>query len=315
MNRTKLLYARASATAIAAAFALSSTSVLAQDAQQAQPAPIDSAPAVAPTPAPAAEPTIAPSDTSSVVPSATDSTPAPAVKAKSTTIKRTSTMKRPVHVATAAKPATSVTKSVSRTVATRGAAPAATQVATAAPAAPPQVSQSAVNPIVDVNRAPVSTAQAKPGKKKDDTPIIAAGGALAFLALGGAAVGLSRRKREDEDMLDEQPLSDERVRTAEPAADPIFEQEPAMIAPEASAFSWGARPADQSDRKPGETWVERAYRGPSAENPSLSLRKRLKRAAFFDKRDREVAAGEAQPVEVDAGLPESMAESREPEFA
>ncbi len=40
----------------------------------------------------------------------------------------------------------------------------------------------------------------------------------------------------------------------------------------------------------------------------MSLKKRLKRAAFFDKRDREVADGEAEPVDSDAGLPEAAAD-------
>jgi hypothetical protein len=90
-----------------------------------------------------------------------------------------------------------------------------------------------------------------------------------------------------------------------------------MIAPEVSAFAWGnsqpaAQPAadDESDRLPGESWVERAYRGPSPANPSVSLRARLKRAAFFDKREREVAQGTAEPVEADAGLPEAMVEEQ-----
>jgi hypothetical protein len=57
-----------------------------------------------------------------------------------------------------------------------------------------------------------------------------------------------------------------------------------------------------------ESHVDRAMRGPTPDNPSLSLKKRLKRAAFFDQREREVAAGEAEPVDLDAGLPEAMAE-------
>ena len=57
-----------------------------------------------------------------------------------------------------------------------------------------------------------------------------------------------------------------------------------------------------------ETHVDRAMRGPTPDNPSLSLKKRLQRAAFFDKRDREVAAGQAEPVDPDAGLPEAMTE-------
>lgn len=57
-----------------------------------------------------------------------------------------------------------------------------------------------------------------------------------------------------------------------------------------------------------ESHVDRAMRGPTPDNPSLSLKTRLKRAAFFDKREREVAAGEAQPVDPDAGLPEAGVE-------
>ena len=57
-----------------------------------------------------------------------------------------------------------------------------------------------------------------------------------------------------------------------------------------------------------ESHVDRAMLGPTPDNPSLSLKKRLKRAAFFDQREREVAAGEAVPVDSDAGLPEQMME-------
>ena len=56
-------------------------------------------------------------------------------------------------------------------------------------------------------------------------------------------------------------------------------------------------------------------RGPTPDNPSLSLKKRLKRAAFFDRRERDAAAGKATPVDADAGLPEGAIEAREPEFA
>lgn len=155
-------------------------------------------------------------------------------------------------------------------------------------------------------------------KKKNDTPIIAAGSALAFLAIGGAAVGLSRKKREDEELMDDEAMIDEPNSEAEPEVrDPIFDEEPPMIAPEVSTFGWEDRPrsVNEVDRSSGETWVERAYRGPSPDNPSLSLRKRLKRAAFFDKRDREVAAGEAQRVDADAGLPDALPSERELETA
>lgn len=56
-----------------------------------------------------------------------------------------------------------------------------------------------------------------------------------------------------------------------------------------------------------ESHVDRAMRGPTPDNPSLSLKKRLKRAAFFDKRDREAAQGQAAPLDADAGLPDAVA--------
>jgi hypothetical protein len=55
-----------------------------------------------------------------------------------------------------------------------------------------------------------------------------------------------------------------------------------------------------------ESHVDRARRGPTPDNPSLSLKKRLKRAAFFDQRERLAAEGKAVPVEADAGLPDAL---------
>jgi hypothetical protein len=57
-----------------------------------------------------------------------------------------------------------------------------------------------------------------------------------------------------------------------------------------------------------ESHMDRAMRGPTPDNPSLSLRSRLKRAAFFDQRERQVEAGEAEPVDAEAGLPETGVE-------
>jgi hypothetical protein len=158
------------------------------------------------------------------------------------------------------------------------------------------------------------------------------GGALALLVLGGGTALILRRRRrrerEEEEEMEwaEQAYEPDPV-SAEPSHDPIFEHQPAVYAPSASAFGWGnSQPAtkpstDESDRRPGETWVDRAYRGPSPANPSVSLRARLKRAAFFDKREREVAAGTAVAVEPGAGLSDKLDESadgtqeREPKVA
>ena len=151
------------------------------------------------------------------------------------------------------------------------------------------------------------------------------GGILALIALAGIVFALVRRRRDAEawhgDWVDEPEAEHEAV--VAPAAvgahhhDIVNEEEEAVVAP--SAFSWGANAPDPSraeredgdDRLPGETWVQRAYRGPSANNPSVSLKARLRRAAFFDKRERDVAAGLAEPVDPDAGLPDAMTEERE----
>ena len=189
----------------------------------------------------------------------------------------------------------------------------------------------APKPIVDLSKSPALNEKAKAAPTAKPAPTKAepaigpfdqqtlefGGGALALLALGAGVFALSRRKRwvEAEDYATEDVAPEPR----DPLFDePMFQEKPA--ATEASAFAWdNAQPCDESlddgsDRCPGESWVERAYRGPSPANPSASLKHRLSRAAFFDKREREVAAGKAAPVDPDAGLPETMVEEQEREL-
>lgn len=168
-----------------------------------------------------------------------------------------------------------------------------------------------------------TTATAAPAKKHDDTLPIAAGGALALLAIGGAAVAMNRRRHEEDEWVEESPTQYEPAETtavAEPVAAPVIhDEQPAIIAP--SAFAWDRNrartdePMVEQERQEGETWVERAYRGPSPSNPSVSLKNRLKRAAFFDKRERLAAEGLAEPVDPTAGLPDAMVAERERELA
>jgi hypothetical protein len=150
-----------------------------------------------------------------------------------------------------------------------------------------------------------------------------------LLVLGGAAVAMNRRRHEHgEEWIDDEPIDHQAVAADETSGidheSAVYDQEPAMIAPPVSAFAWGdgeqasAAPTgepmiEQDDREPGETWIQRAYRGPSALNPSVSLKTRLKRAAFFDKRDREAAAGLAERVDPTAGLPDRMVEEDQQE--
>ena len=145
----------------------------------------------------------------------------------------------------------------------------------------------------------------------DEEALMLGGGALALLALGGAAVAMRRRRRrhDEEVMADEYAVEEQVVHERAPAAvtprhDPAHSSVPPMVAPAFFARDDAPVRRETPSRHHGESWVERAHRGPTPDNPSLSLRKRLKRAAFFDARERQVAEGHAEPVATDAGLPE-----------
>ena len=335
-------YARTSALpAIAAALALSSTPLFSQAASAqetpAQPTtPTTTTTTTTTDPAPVSAAPAPVLDTTTPATTDTATTPdvaAPVAKAK------------PRHVATAAKPvATHTVAQRTVTPTTHAAAPAAAAPAAApAPAATPAAtapSQSAVTPVVDTSATaakPAPTSAAKPSGGMDSTrEMELGGGALALIALGAGAWALSRRRHDEDEVVYEDAyepeadhVADEPVMAADAEPEPVAAQmprhdtveQPSIVAPAPSAFAWGKPdPATQaeddgSDRKPGETWVERAYRGPSPANPSVSLKTRLRRAAFFDKREREVAAGTAEPVDTDAGLPDAMVDEQEREIA
>jgi hypothetical protein len=165
--------------------------------------------------------------------------------------------------------------------------------------------------------APAPVAQSKPAIDTDQALLFGAG-ALALIALAAAAIALARRTRRRHELAEYEMASIEPVaeplpeRAVEPEPAPVAAPQPLIVAPSASAFGWGtqrtsATPIDES-------WVERARRGPTPDNPSLSLRKRLKRAAFFDQRERDAAAGKAVAVDPDAGLPDNI-DTRELEAA
>jgi len=189
-----------------------------------------------------------------------------------------------------------------------------------------------VKPIVDLSAA-MEKAQAtqqqaaqKPPPKRtgmpDERTLELGGGGLALLLLAGGAWAVTHRRRRANVWRGDYQ-SDE-IQAVEPAAAPLkrSQEKPSAMANERSAFAWGNAPAAEpamdspkDDRRADETWVERAYQGPSPENPSMSLRKRLKRAAFFDKREREMASGKGAAVDADAGLPDRMTErAHEDEF-
>jgi len=177
-----------------------------------------------------------------------------------------------------------------------------------------------------MNAKPATAPAAKPAKADNTLPILG-GIALVLIALGAVvALMARRRRRRDEEawVYDEpaaEPVATEPVAAVEPEP-VVHEEQPAIVAP--SAFAWGEQnndppradqTVDEDDRMPGESWIQRAYRGPTPNNPSVSLKARLKRAAFFDKRERDVAAGKAEPVDMDAGLPDAIVEEQERENA
>ena len=321
MKRTTRSALNPALPAIAAVLALSSTPLLAQVAQPTEPAPVTET---------------APPPVTDATPATTDTSPAATATETATTPSTTTTTTR-THTARATRPApkaTTVSK-VTRTRVTRqAAAPAPVPAPAQAPTAnqpPAPISQSAVAPVVDLNSKPPSQKPASRPANNPDQMMWIGGAALALIALFGIIFALVRRRRnaeawhedwEAEPVLERETVVSDRAEQVEPRHDHIaHEEERGVVEP--SAFAWGATaPAsdqgereDGDDRLPGETWVQRAYRGPSANNPSVSLKNRLRRAAFFDKRERDVAAGIAEPVDPDAGLPDAMTEEHERELA
>ena len=176
-------------------------------------------------------------------------------------------------------------------------------------------------PIVDLSQSPALSEEKvppPPAKKNsgpvDEQTMELGGGALALLVIGGAALAISarRRRRERESWEFENQAAGEPMAEAAPHGPPLADEQPAMVQPPMSAFDWDKEPRREtadSDCEELESWVDRAKCGPTPDNPSQSLKKRMKRAAFFEKRDREVAAGEAAPIDPDAGLPENLEET------
>ena len=264
---------RSGLAAIAAATAFIATPVLAQDAMPvaAEPAPIV---ADAPLPSdPAATPT--PEVTSE------PATPAP-VATKS--------------VKTAKPAARTVRTAVAAPTIVRSAAPVAATVPVAASTAPvvapadPAMVAPLPEPVAAAPVAPVETAS------NDDLLPIAGAAGLGILALAGAGFAMRRRSRDDDVIAEDEWVEPEYVAAAPVATAPI------------SAFAWSDKPVATAPvaASTGLSRIEAAKRGPTPDNPSASLKKRLTRAAFFDQRERQVAAGEAVPVDAMAGLPEAM---------
>jgi hypothetical protein len=135
----------------------------------------------------------------------------------------------------------------------------------------------------------------------DEALPIAGGAGIGLLALAGIGLAARRRRRRRED--EEFETNQRALAQAE------AESEPAIVRPE-PAFARGQvqqpiQPAGTATALPAGfdlsrfgPHVQAAYRGPTPDNPSLSLKNRLRRASFFDQRERQAAeqAPAAQPA-------------------
>lgn len=285
-------HARKAMTAIAAVLALSTTPALAQDTGTATdplaPAPVET-PAPAPEPAPTVTDTAAPPAST---PKVESGKPAAKVVKKTTTTRTTA---KRTSVA-AAKPATPAPASAAP-------APAPAPSETAAPVA-------AVSPGPMPEPAPVAepAPQSQWALDNEEALPIAGAAALGLIALGGAGMAMRRRKRrlEAEDFEARQQALDHADH------EPAMELDRPVEVAAAPAFVRASKPVHDPvpikgapvtklpngfDLSRFGPHVQAAYRGPTADNPSLSLRNRLRRASGMDQMARMKAeeSGTAAP--------------------
>ena len=299
-------------TALAAALALTSTPLFAQ--------------AVDPAPAETSPPVIA-------APPAAVSAPAEATApAAALNIPKISVDMSDAPTTSASEPAETVASPVPKARAERTEQSAATETPVApvkkTPAPAPQSTMTeAPSPESVLPTPPVAVETLAPPAAATQTPqpqtradmtdeaLPIAGGVLAALALAGGALAFAGRKRRYREEY--------RANETAPAAmavepepltlnTPINPQGTRHAAPAPAAKTAGtALPAGFDLSRYGRH-VQAAYRGPTADNPSLLLRTRLKRARFYDQRERmgsTVAKPQGAPQARPAAQP-----ARQPEF-
>jgi hypothetical protein len=139
---------------------------------------------------------------------------------------------------------------------------------------------------------------------------IAGAGAVGLLALAGAGLALRRRRRRREELeAEEQWVAAEESRSmaAEPVVEPDLATAPAFAtAAAAPAAAPRHDPVDETapttalpegfDLSRFGRHVQAAYRGPTPDNPSLSLKYRLRKATALDQRERTEAETKIEPV-------------------
>lgn len=303
-------------TALAAALALTSTSLFAQDLA---PVPVEpSAPVVA-APVPAVEP----AQPAATAPSAALNIPKISVDLSDVPATSSAEVAPPAAKPSSAVPAegravaeqpapASVKKAPVTAAATPPAASEPTVAMTEGPApeSPLPTPPVAIEPPAPMAAAPAPAATEATASSMDET-LPVAGGVLAALALAGGAfavVGRRRRYRDDYRSVDaaEPPVAKE----VEPVTlrTPISSQPVASYSTPKPAVETAsaALPAGFDLSRYGPH-VQAAYRGPTPDNPSRSLRTRLKRARFYDQRERmEVADTPERPISSQIAAPQPV---------
>jgi hypothetical protein len=286
-------------TAIAAVLALSSTAAF---AQAAEPAADPSAPMIAVPPPPAVSE--APAVPVAADPAPMVATPSvaatPVESGNAQTVEPMATRSTPVvhttdaSIAATSRPASAArTTAVSRTttVTTRSTTPAAAAITAPTPA-PVAAPAPVLKPATPPAPATTATTRTTTTASSDNTLPIAGGVALGLIALGIGAFAFSRRRRDDDEVVyAAEPTEGSIITPVTPAYAAATEAVTAV--PASPAVAYADADGDEQmtlangfDLSRFGRHTRAAYRGPSPENPSLSLRKRLRTASFLDGRER-----------------------------
>ena len=274
----KLPLIRPATSAIAAFLVLSSTNAFAQETATpvAAPTVVPTLPtptvapptATAPVASPAPDPVIR-------VPVDIEPAPAPVAKATPRPAPKAADRAAPAPRTAPAEPAT--------------AAPAATVAADTSAVLPPDAAATALPDetmvAVPATADPVPTPAVAPAVNSNGFPWELAGGAAALLIVGGAAIAFTRRRRSREDRSE--PMIEAASRPVTPvspapalARETVAAPSPAIPASR-STPAFAAAPSGSMGRHEAMALV-----GPTVDNPFLTLKKRLKRARFYDRRER-----------------------------
>lgn len=277
---------RKAMTAIAAVLAFSSTPLLAQETEPVADATVEpvAADPLAPAPEAAPEPV-----TTEAAPAAVAAPPAPRPKVE--TARATAprpTARRAASTARSAAPAPAAAP-----VAEAPAAPAAPPVAEALPVASAPIAAPAPTD------APTAIEAMIPDELVPDDMIPVAGGAaLGLLGIGGIAMAMRRRKRrKEEDELHAAKWAMIEA-SAEPEPRPALDLKPEQIVEREPAIARTPAPVHDPVAPGSGRHVQAAYRGPTPDNPSVSLEYRLRKATILDQQEQDAAEASGHAAKV-----------------